>query len=213
MRPPPFVPGESGEERVGLLLSAQAPAEPSLGRWAGPAALTPVCPRPLAGPALPPRGAWEKPLRSNRRRRRRRRRSRSSSSSSSSATTTSGSSFPKQQQQQPRSGAGGPGPSAAMVKIAFQSPFAHKDEPRKEAAEALVGDKDPEVATHSHEHSSGKCLLTLLGLAFILAGVVVGGACIYKYFVPRPSVSCHCPIREVGVPFNPLNAAIIVKLT
>lgn len=28
-----------------------------------------------------------------------------------------------------------------MVKIAFQSPFSHKDEPKKEAAEALVADK------------------------------------------------------------------------
>ncbi|XP_044283226.1 integral membrane protein 2A [Varanus komodoensis] len=77
-----------------------------------------------------------------------------------------------------------------MVKIAFQSPFAHKDEPKKEAAEALVTDKDPEVATHGHEHSSGRCLLTLLGLAFILAGVVVGGACISKFFMPK-----HKPFR------------------
>lgn len=45
--------------------------------------------------------------------------------------------------------------------------------------------KDPEVATHRGENSSGRCLLTLLGLAFILAGVVVGGACIYKYFMPK----------------------------
>lgn len=45
--------------------------------------------------------------------------------------------------------------------------------------------KDPEVATHGGENSSGRCLLTLLGLAFILAGVVVGGACIYKYFMPK----------------------------
>ncbi|NXV80554.1 ITM2A protein, partial [Atlantisia rogersi] len=38
------------------------------------------------------------------------------------------------------------------------------------------------------ENSSGRCLLTLLGLAFILAGVVVGGACIYKYFMPKHKV-------------------------
>ncbi|KAM9269586.1 integral membrane protein 2A [Cariama cristata] len=76
-----------------------------------------------------------------------------------------------------------------MVKIAFNSPFAQKDEPKKEAAEALVADKDPEVATHGvSESSSGRCLLTLLGLAFILAGVVVGGACIYKYFMPKHKV-------------------------
>lgn len=75
-----------------------------------------------------------------------------------------------------------------MVKIAFQSPFAVKGESKKEAAEALVAEKDPEVGTQGHEHSSGRCLLTLLGLAFILAGVVVGGACIYKYFMPRHKV-------------------------
>uniref|UniRef100_A0A8C4V9E2 Integral membrane protein 2 n=2 Tax=Falconidae TaxID=8949 RepID=A0A8C4V9E2_FALTI len=75
-----------------------------------------------------------------------------------------------------------------MVKIAFNSPFAQKDEPKKEATEALVADKDPEVATRRGENSSGRCLLTLLGLAFILAGVVVGGACIYKYFMPKHKV-------------------------
>ena len=28
-------------------------------------------------------------------------------------------------------------------------------------------------------------MLTLLGLSFILAGLIVGGACIYKYFMPK----------------------------
>ncbi|CAH2314762.1 integral membrane 2A [Pelobates cultripes] len=70
-----------------------------------------------------------------------------------------------------------------MVKIAFSSPFAAK-QPSKDA-EALVLDKDPEVAAHGTENSTGRCLLTLLGLAFILAGLIVGGACIYKYFMPR----------------------------
>ncbi|XP_038604215.1 integral membrane protein 2A [Tachyglossus aculeatus] len=74
-----------------------------------------------------------------------------------------------------------------MVKIAFNSPFAQKEEPKKDV-EALVADKDPEIVTHGSENSSGRCLLTLLGLAFILAGVVVGGACIYKYFMPRHKV-------------------------
>uniref|UniRef100_A0A8D0BYP5 Integral membrane protein 2 n=1 Tax=Salvator merianae TaxID=96440 RepID=A0A8D0BYP5_SALMN len=101
-----------------------------------------------------------------------------------------------------RGGGGGGGrrpaaPAANMVKIAFQSPFAHKEEPKKEAAEALVLE-DPEIATHGHEHSSGRCLLTLLGLAFILAGVVVGGACIYKYFMPRNKMfrGQMCFLRE-----------------
>lgn len=73
-----------------------------------------------------------------------------------------------------------------MVKIAFGSPFAHK-EPKKDA-EALVLEQDPEIATHGTEKSTGRCLLTLLGLAFILAGVIVGGACLYKYFMPKHKV-------------------------
>ncbi|KAL8181053.1 UNVERIFIED_CONTAM: hypothetical protein K2H54_045371, partial [Gekko kuhli] len=52
----------------------------------------------------------------------------------------------------------------------------------------MIEQLDPEVATHSHESSSGRCLLTLLGIAFILAGVVVGGACIYKYFMPKHKI-------------------------
>ncbi|KAM3910894.1 integral membrane protein 2A [Leptodactylus fuscus] len=71
-----------------------------------------------------------------------------------------------------------------MVKIAFSSPFSGK-EPAKDAC-SLMPDKDPEVATSGPDtHSTGRCLLTLLGLAFILAGLIVGGACIYKFFMPR----------------------------
>lgn len=71
-----------------------------------------------------------------------------------------------------------------MVKIAFSSPFSGK-EPAKDAR-CLVPDKDPEVATNVPDTTStGRCLLTLLGLAFILAGLIVGGACIYKFFMPR----------------------------
>ncbi|XP_030065289.1 integral membrane protein 2A [Microcaecilia unicolor] len=73
-----------------------------------------------------------------------------------------------------------------MVKIAFSSPFAHK-QPKKDA-EALVPEQDPEIATRGTENSTGRCLLTLLGLAFILAGVIVGGACLYKYFMPKHKV-------------------------
>ncbi|OCT67636.1 hypothetical protein XELAEV_18038937mg [Xenopus laevis] len=70
-----------------------------------------------------------------------------------------------------------------MVKIAFSSPFAAK-KPSKDV-EALVAETDTEVAGQGTENSTGRCLLTLLGLAFILAGLIVGGACIYKYFMPR----------------------------
>ncbi|XP_075042303.1 integral membrane protein 2A [Mixophyes fleayi] len=71
-----------------------------------------------------------------------------------------------------------------MVNIAFSSPFSGKT-PSKDG-QCLVPDKDPEVATHGTDNNStGRCLLTLLGLAFILAGLIVGGACIYKFFMPR----------------------------
>ncbi|XP_069841707.1 integral membrane protein 2A [Dendropsophus ebraccatus] len=71
-----------------------------------------------------------------------------------------------------------------MVKIAFSSPFSGKEPPKD--ARCLVPDKDPEVATTGPDsNSTGRCLLTLLGLAFILAGLIVGGACIYKFFMPR----------------------------
>ncbi|NP_001079561.1 integral membrane protein 2A S homeolog [Xenopus laevis] len=73
-----------------------------------------------------------------------------------------------------------------MVKIAFSSPFAGK-KPSKDA-EALVAETDTEFASQGTENSTGRCLLTLLGLAFILAGLIVGGACIYKYFMPRHKI-------------------------
>ncbi|KAM9326947.1 integral membrane protein 2A [Gastrophryne carolinensis] len=70
-----------------------------------------------------------------------------------------------------------------MVKIAFSSPLAAK--PKKEA-HIPVPDQDPEIADHvTSAQSTGHCLLTLLGVAFILAGLIVGGACIYKFFTPR----------------------------
>lgn len=71
-----------------------------------------------------------------------------------------------------------------MVKIAFSSPFSAVKDPKKDA-EALVPEQEPEIVTHRAENSTGRCLLTLLGLAFILAGLIVGGACIYKYFMPK----------------------------
>lgn len=36
-----------------------------------------------------------------------------------------------------------------------------------------------------NEGSTGRCLLTLLGIAFILSGLIVGGACLYRYFTPK----------------------------
>ncbi|XP_036380204.1 integral membrane protein 2A-like [Megalops cyprinoides] len=71
-----------------------------------------------------------------------------------------------------------------MVKIAFSSGLAQKA-PGKDG-EVLVTEKDPETASvHSHESSTGRCLITLLGLAFILTGLIIGSACVYRFFAPK----------------------------
>ncbi|XP_066571406.1 integral membrane protein 2A isoform X2 [Amia ocellicauda] len=71
-----------------------------------------------------------------------------------------------------------------MVKIAFNSALAQKALGKE--GEVLVTEKDPETASvYSNENSTGRCLLTLLGLAFILTGLIVGGACVYRYFAPK----------------------------
>ncbi|XP_059202499.1 integral membrane protein 2A-like [Centropristis striata] len=70
-----------------------------------------------------------------------------------------------------------------MVKIAFNSALAQKAL-GKEVPAAV---KDPELgsAPAGSEGSTGRCLLTLLGIAFILSGLIVGGACLYRYFTPK----------------------------
>ncbi|KAF7648362.1 hypothetical protein LDENG_00157970 [Lucifuga dentata] len=69
-----------------------------------------------------------------------------------------------------------------MVKIAFHSALAQKALSKEEAAAV----KDPELASPAgSEGSTGRCLLTLLGIAFILSGLIVGGACLYRYSTPK----------------------------
>ncbi|XP_078480881.1 LOW QUALITY PROTEIN: integral membrane protein 2A-like [Lampetra planeri] len=70
-----------------------------------------------------------------------------------------------------------------MVKIAFNSALAHKALGKEEA----TADQDPELASVAVglESSTGRCLVTLLGIAFILSGLIVGGACLYRYFTPK----------------------------
>ncbi|XP_037316871.1 integral membrane protein 2A-like [Pungitius pungitius] len=70
-----------------------------------------------------------------------------------------------------------------MVKIAFNSALAQKALGKEEPADV----KDPELAAApvGIEGSTGRCLLTLLGVAFILSGLIVGGACLYRYFTPK----------------------------
>lgn len=70
-----------------------------------------------------------------------------------------------------------------MVKIAFNAALAQKGLVGKEVPAAV---KDPELAGPGpSEGSTGRCLLTLLGIAFILSGLIVGGACLYRYFTPK----------------------------
>ncbi|KAM7389440.1 hypothetical protein PAMP_023421 [Pampus punctatissimus] len=70
-----------------------------------------------------------------------------------------------------------------MVKIAFNSALAQK----ALGKDVPAADKDPELASPpaATEGSTGRCLLTLLGIAFILSGLIVGGACLYRYFTPK----------------------------
>lgn len=50
----------------------------------------------------------------------------------------------------------------------------------------MFNGQDPEMGSvYSNESSTGRCLLTLLGLAFIISGLIVGGACAYRYFAPK----------------------------
>ncbi|TSL89871.1 Integral membrane protein 2A [Bagarius yarrelli] len=69
-----------------------------------------------------------------------------------------------------------------MVKIAFNSALAQKAHVKV----VPVSEKDPETGSvYSSDGSTGRCLLTLLGLAFILSGLIVGGACLYRYLTPK----------------------------
>ncbi|XP_034037156.1 integral membrane protein 2A-like [Thalassophryne amazonica] len=70
-----------------------------------------------------------------------------------------------------------------MVKIAFHSAVAHKALNGKEETAAV---KDPELASAPEPSLTHLAhLLTLLGIAFILSGLIVGGACLYRYFTPK----------------------------
>ncbi|CAL8306466.1 unnamed protein product [Arctogadus glacialis] len=70
-----------------------------------------------------------------------------------------------------------------MVKIAFNSALAHK----ALGKEVPASETDPELAGArlGSESSTAGSLLTLLGIAFILSGLIVGGACLYRYFTPK----------------------------
>ncbi|XP_058514390.1 integral membrane protein 2A isoform X2 [Ochotona princeps] len=81
-----------------------------------------------------------------------------------------------------------------MVKIAFNTPNAGQKEEARQDVEALMNravraqiltGKELRVATQENDDSLGRCMLMLLGISFILAGLIIGGTCLYKYFMPK----------------------------
>nr|AFM87706.1 integral membrane protein 2A [Callorhinchus milii] len=83
-----------------------------------------------------------------------------------------------------------------MVKIGFNSPAAQKTV-KDQKGVLLVPERDPEAATvDGGANSTGRCLFTLLGLAFILSGLIIGGACPYRFIVPKNKVF-HGAMRYV----------------
>ncbi|XP_004592863.1 integral membrane protein 2A isoform X1 [Ochotona princeps] len=84
-----------------------------------------------------------------------------------------------------------------MVKIAFNTPNAGQKEEARQDVEALMNravraqiltGKELRVATQENDDSLGRCMLMLLGISFILAGLIIGGTCLYKYFMPKNTI-------------------------
>uniref|UniRef100_A0A3Q3AW59 Integral membrane protein 2 n=1 Tax=Kryptolebias marmoratus TaxID=37003 RepID=A0A3Q3AW59_KRYMA len=71
-----------------------------------------------------------------------------------------------------------------MVKIAFNSALAQKALGKEVPESPEWFAVTPHIAVFYTERCS-RCLLTLLGIAFILSGLIVGGACLYRYFTPK----------------------------
>ncbi|XP_051564188.1 integral membrane protein 2B-like isoform X1 [Myxocyprinus asiaticus] len=78
-----------------------------------------------------------------------------------------------------------------MVKVSFNTALAQKD-PKKDSETLIV--QDPEAAVFVRQQSKVWCLCFCLGLAFVLSGVVVGGAYLYRYYVLE--IRGFSPIRQ-----------------
>ncbi|XP_046902487.1 integral membrane protein 2Bb [Hypomesus transpacificus] len=84
-----------------------------------------------------------------------------------------------------------------MVKVSFNSALGQKEV--KKDAETLIAeeDKDPEVGLPVQQQSRAWCWCMCLGLALMLSVVVVGGACIYRYYIMEDQVYvCGVKYRE-----------------
>ncbi|MBN3321459.1 ITM2B protein, partial [Atractosteus spatula] len=84
-----------------------------------------------------------------------------------------------------------------MVKVSFNTALGQKD-PKKEGekGEALIPDeKDLEGAVRVRRQSRTWCWCMCLGLALMLAGVVVGGAYLYRYFLLQEGQVFICGVK------------------
>ncbi|XP_053493504.1 integral membrane protein 2Ba isoform X1 [Ictalurus furcatus] len=77
-----------------------------------------------------------------------------------------------------------------MVKVTFNSALAQKELKKGEKDEALIPQEgDVEEVVRVRQQSWAWCWCMCLGLAFMLSGVVVGGAYLYKHYIMEGAVS------------------------
>ncbi|KAJ8366861.1 hypothetical protein AAFF_G00338750 [Aldrovandia affinis] len=71
-----------------------------------------------------------------------------------------------------------------MVKVSFNSALGQKDAKKEEKSEALIPEyRELEDGVRVRRQSRAWCWCMCLGVAIMLSGVVVGGACLYRYLV------------------------------
>ncbi|KAK2850494.1 hypothetical protein Q7C36_009277 [Tachysurus vachellii] len=81
-----------------------------------------------------------------------------------------------------------------MVKVTFNSALSQK-EVKKDSETLIPDDKDPEAAQVVGQPSRAWCWFFYLGLAFMLSGVVVGGAYLYRYYVLEEGQVFVCGVK------------------
>ncbi|NXG52805.1 ITM2B protein, partial [Psilopogon haemacephalus] len=89
-----------------------------------------------------------------------------------------------------------------MVKVSFNSALAQKEAAKKEEENSQVlilppDAKDPEDAAVPAGQRRAWCWCMCFGLAFMLAGVILGGAYLYKYFAFQQGGVYFCGIKYI----------------
>nr|O42204.1 RecName: Full=Integral membrane protein 2B; AltName: Full=Transmembrane protein E3-16 [Gallus gallus]AAB70816.1 putative transmembrane protein E3-16 [Gallus gallus] len=89
-----------------------------------------------------------------------------------------------------------------MVKVSFNSALAHKEAANKEEENSQVlilppDAKEPEDVVVPAGHKRAWCWCMCFGLAFMLAGVILGGAYLYKYFAFQQGGVYFCGIKYI----------------